>query len=156
MLLLGCTNQAAEDLPDLATAVPTDTIPVQPTIVEEEAIETAVPQPNLPSSNLIQPEDLTYLGAFRLPGESGGSSWEYSGYAMTYYPNGDPAGPEDGFPGSLFAVGHDQQQFVSEISIPEPIISSAKNPADLNTAVTLQPFADIRGGLFDYLEIPPA
>jgi hypothetical protein len=106
--------------------------------------------------NLIDPADLTYLGAFRLPDVSGDSSWEYSGYAMAYNPLGDPAGPEDGFPGSLFAVGHDHQQYVSEISIPVPVLSSNKDPEELNTAGTMQPFADITDGRFGYLEIPRA
>ncbi len=137
----------APDTPSLptptATAVPTNT-PTRP-----------APPPANPAQ-LIQPEDVAYLGAFRLPAGSGGSSWEYSGYAMTYYPDGDPAGPDDGFPGSLFAVGHDHHQLVSEISIPAPIISESKNPAELNAAVTLQPFADITDGRFGYLEIPRA
>ncbi len=100
------------------------------------------------------PEDLVYLGAFRLPGPSNGSSWDYSGMAMTFYPYGDPEGAEDGFPGSLFASGHDHHQMVSEISIPEPVISPNKNPGDLNTARTLQPFTDIKAGLHGYLELP--
>jgi hypothetical protein len=107
-------------------------------------------------ASLIAPEELTYLGAFRLPGESGGSSWEYSGYAMAFYPEGDPSGPGDGFPGSLFAIGHDHQQYVSEINIPAPVISTNKNLEDLNTASTLQPFSDITSGMFGYLEIPRA
>lgn len=144
LLLMGCAKQPAAIPPAADTAVP----PTQP---PSPPAETAVPP-----AQLIQPGDLTYLGAFRLPGESGGSNWEYSGYAMTYYPDGDPDGPDDGFPGSLFAVGHDQQQFVSEISIPAPVVSPEKDVSVLNTAVTLQPFADIRGGLFDYLEIPRA
>jgi hypothetical protein len=106
------------------------------------------------SGDLLQPDDLAYLGAFRLPGPSGGSNWGYSGYAATYYPDGDPQGADDGFPGSLFAIGHDQDQQVSEIDIPRPVIS--KNLAALNTASTLQPFAEITGGLFGYLEIPRA
>ena len=67
-----------------------------------------------------------------LPDESGGSSWDYSGRGFTYYPDGDPVGGEDGFPGSLFGVGHDLQEYVSEISIPVPVLS--KNLEDLNTA----------------------
>ena len=93
------------------------------------------------------PDDLEYLGAFRVPDASGGSNWEYSGQGLTYYPDGDPGGPDDGFPGSLFGFGHDHHVQVSEISIPVPVIS--RNPDDLNTAVTLQPFADISGGLID-------
>jgi len=43
---------------------------------------------------------------------------------------------------------------VSEISIPVPVIS--KNLEDLNTATTIQPFAEIRGKLFGEQEIPRA
>ena len=113
------------------------------------------PSADLPA-DLALPEDLTYMGAFRLPEGSNDSNWEYSGYAMTYYPDGDPQDPGDGYPGSLFAVGHDHQQFVSEINIPEPVISPGKNLDDLNTAETLQGFHDITGGAFGYLEIPRA
>ena len=106
------------------------------------------------STELLQPDDLTYLGAFRLPGPSGGSNWEYSGYAMTYYPGGNSNGFDDGFPGSLFAVGHDHHQQVSEITIPVPVISD--NLEDLDAATTLQEFTDITGGMYGYLEIPRA
>ena len=104
----------------------------------------------------IQQEHLDYRGAFRLPQESGGSDWNYSGYAMTYYPNGDPNGIADGYPGSIFAVGHDHQQYVSEISIPVPIISQTKNLSELNTAKTLQEFQDITSSMFGYQEMPTA
>jgi len=95
----------------------------------------------------LQPGDLVYLGAFRLPGPSGISSWEWSGGGLAYYPQGDPKGAGDGFTGSLFGIGHDWQNHVSEIGIPAPKISSAKNPTDLNTAATLQSFANIRGSI---------
>jgi hypothetical protein len=97
-----------------------------------------------PSGN-IEPNDLVYLGAFRLPDDNGGSSWDYSGQALTYYPEGDPDGDEDGFPGSLFGVGHDQQLYVSEITIPVPVIS--ENLDDLNTAITIQTFQDFSDGI---------
>jgi hypothetical protein len=102
--------------------------------------------PGAALSALLQPGDLEYVGAFRLPGASGGSSWEWSGGGLAYFPDGDPGGAGDGFPGSLFGIGHDWHNFVSEISIPAPIISAAKDPGQLNTAATLQPFADPRGG----------
>jgi len=113
-------------------------------------VSTREPLPgpvDVPPGNRIQPENLTYLGAFRLPEGSGGSNWDYSGHGLTYYPGGDPAGADDGFPGSLYGFGHDHQLMVSEITIPTPVIS--KNLDDLNTAATLQPFADITAGLFD-------
>ncbi|MCP4689773.1 MAG: hypothetical protein GY859_17100 [Desulfobacterales bacterium] len=107
----------------------------------------------------IQPEDLRYIGAFRLPDSPGTSEavgWEWSNWASaaTYYPSGDPVGQNDGYPGSLFAVGHDHTQYVSEISIPAPVISLAKDVSELNTATTLQPFQDIKGGLYGELELP--
>ncbi len=130
-------DPSAAITPSVATITPTST--------------AAAPLPVVPGA-LIQPQDLAYMGAFRLPGASGGSSWEYSGRGLTYYPQGDPSGADDGYPGSLFGVGHDQQQYVSEISIPAPVIS--KNLEDMNTAETLQAFADITGGMFGETEIP--
>lgn len=106
------------------------------------------------SPDLLRPEDFTYLGAFRLPEDpGGGSNWDYSGQALTYYPEGDPGGAADGTPGSLFGAGHDHQLFISEISIPAPV--NSRNLADLNTAVTLQPFADITGGMItENMDLP--
>ena len=123
------------------------------------AVSTREPIPasvDISPGNRIQPEDIIYLGAFRLPEGSGGSSWDYSGHGLTYYPEGDPGGGEDGFPGSLFGYGHDQQLMVSEISIPLPVVS--QNFEELNTGTTLQPFTDITEGLFDpsAVDIPRA
>lgn len=115
----------------------------------DAVLSTSAPPP---SGDVIVPEDFQYLGAFRLPGESGGSNWEYSGRGLTYYPNGDQAGSGDGFPGSLFGVGHDHHQYVSEISIPAPVVS--RNLDDLPTAQTLQPFADITQGMFGETDLP--
>jgi hypothetical protein len=100
------------------------------------------------STTRLQPADLVYRGAFRLPGESGGSSWEWSGDGLAYRSDGDPGGAGDGYPGSLFGIGHDWQHYVSEVSIPAPVVSSTKDPADLPRARTLQPFADVRGELY--------
>lgn len=94
----------------------------------------------------IQPEDLVYLGAFRLPADAGGKeteTWDYGGHAMTFFPKGDPFGPDDGFSGSIFAGGHAWEHLVSEISIPTPVISKNKKLNHLNRAVTLQDFTDI-------------
>jgi len=99
-------------------------------------------------AELIQPEhDLQYLGAFRLPNEtSNGTKWNGGGQGMTYYPNGDAQGPNDGFPGSLFSISHPSQNLVSEFNIPVPVISHDKNLNDLPVAETLQPFADVTAG----------
>ena len=67
----------------------------------------------------IQPSDLIYRGAFRLPaGTSDVETWAWGGYAMTYYPGGDASGPPDGHPGSIYGTGHAWEHQVSEISIP--------------------------------------
>ncbi len=110
---------------------------------------------NLPT-DLLRPGDLIYQGAFRLPGGSNDSNWEYGGSAMTYFPGGDSGGPDDGWPGSIFGVGHDQQQHVSEIDIPAPFVSKKKRLSELKRASTLQKFEDITGGRYGELEIPRA
>ena len=118
--------------------------------------------PSPPSSgDLIQPTDLGYRGAFRLPDSPGtpddvGWAWSNWASAATYYPDGDPSGAPDGYPGSLFGVGHDHTRYVSEVDIPAPVESSGKDLDDLNTAVTLQAFQDISGGLFPAMELPRA
>lgn len=101
--------------------------------------------PGAPETGLIQPSDLEYLGAFRLPEGSGGSDWAYSGDGLAYFPAGDPDGPDDGFPGSLFGIGHDWHKQVSEVSIPAPVARGSVE--DLATAQTLRPFRDVRAGI---------
>jgi hypothetical protein len=97
----------------------------------------------------LMPQDLTYAGAFRLPPAEGNElGWSYGGEGMTYYPAGDPSGPDDGYPGSLYGIGNDILFEVSEVSIPAPVISTGKNPDDLNTATTLQGFSDVLQGMF--------
>ena len=105
----------------------------------------------------LQPSGLVYQGAFRLPPGSNSCDWSWSGEALAYYPGGDPGGSDDGCPGSLFGTGHNWLQWISEITIPAPVVSPARKLSDLRSASTLQPFADIRAGLFDWpLEIPRA
>ncbi|MFQ5434657.1 MAG: hypothetical protein ACE5FD_07255, partial [Anaerolineae bacterium] len=113
IFLSGCGQTTAVPTPTRevetgSNASPTAVPPPTQEITGSNANPTAVPSdtavpptPILPSApaQLIQPPDLSYLGAFRLPEGSGGSSWEYSGYAMAFYPGGDPDGPDDGFPG---------------------------------------------------------
>jgi hypothetical protein len=98
------------------------------------------------ASQRLQPSDLVYKGAFRLPSGTQGSTvkaWWWGGFAMTYYPDGDPSGADDGYPGSIYGAGHAWEHQVSEVSIPVPVISTSKNLSDLNTAGTLQSFRDI-------------
>jgi hypothetical protein len=138
-LFVGCSLTSANDLEE-------------PEEVKEEPRQEV--SDRVIGDQLIKPEDLEYLGAFRMPRGSNETSWEWGGTAAAYYPGGDPEGPDDGYPGSIFATGHEWEQQVSEISIPVPVISSSKDVNDLNTAVTLQEFSNIRGDLFGYLEVP--
>lgn len=125
----------------LATTAPDANQPGPPGVTR-----AALPGP----AQLIQPDELVYAGAFRLPDGPEEIGWAWCGEALAYYPGGDPGGPDDGYPGSLFGTGHNWNQWVSEISI--PINSPEKIVNDLNTATTLQGFYNIRGDLFDHLD----
>jgi hypothetical protein len=113
-------------------------------------------------SKLLQPADFTYLGAFRLPGtDERPKTFAYGGNAMTFNPDGDPTGAADGFPGSLFVMGHDRIPYgdlpdgnqVAEVSIPAPF--TGKNLEGLNSAEFLQNFQNIAANAFTELdEIP--
>jgi hypothetical protein len=124
----------------------------QPDTIDIDPSEVQIGTGDIPQGAL-SPEALTYLGAFRLPDEPDNLNWLYSGQGLTYYPEGDPQGEDDGFPGSLFFIGHDQELLVAEISIPVPM--QAGNFDDLNIAQVIQPFADITNGyVTDDREIP--
>src|SRR6266446_8700955 len=94
---------------------------------------------------LIQPTDLVYQGAFRLPndGSIGNSTFSYGGFSPAYNPTNN----------SLFLVGHDQQQQVAEVTIPT-IINSTQISA-LATASMLQPFVDATEGKMDTVDPTP-
>ena len=112
----------------------------------------------------LQPADFQYEGAFRLPDDGERPrTFEYGGAAMTYNPDGNPIGPANLLPGSLFIMGHDRMPYgelpdgnqVAEISIPIPI--STTNLSALPTGTFLQGFHDVAAGYFAGLdEIPRA
>jgi hypothetical protein len=87
---------------------------------------------------LIHPEHFEYLGAFRMP-----AGYDYAGNSMTYYPGGDPDGPDDGFPGSIYAVGHAHRLEYAEVAIPAPVISPTRTRDECPVADTLRGFRDI-------------
>lgn len=88
---------------------------------------------NLPN-RLLQPTDLVYQGAFRLPGgQIGSSTFDYGGYALTF----------NSARSSLFAVGINQGQ-VAEVSIPSALGSG--NIDQLPVAKLLQTFTDVTEG----------
>ncbi len=115
-------------------------------------------------SGLLQPGDVVYLGAFRLPeGGERPRTFAYGGAAMAYNPHGDPNGPADGFPGSLYVMGHDRMPYgelpngnqITQVSIPAPVI--ARHAGDLNRAGLGQGYREALRGLFDaFDELPRA
>lgn len=138
LITLACTfGQTPPPQPDFKSA---------PTSLAESQ-----PEP-LPPTDAVSPNDLEYIGAFRLPGgEEPPQTFAYGGNAMTYNPDH----------GTLFITGHDRVAYggvpdgdqVAEVSIPTPIIS--RNIADLNTAEFIQGFADVTSGYFTELEEIP-
>jgi len=82
--------------------------------------------------------DLTYLGAFMLPNQY---ELTYCRGVNAYYPDGDPGGPDDGYPGSLFGVGHDWTTPIYEVDFPAPVLS--ENRDELPVARLLQGPADV-------------
>lgn len=155
--MTSCINPSGGDIPLVSESSPVDSTTstfnnIAESTQNSQEFEQLLDIMVIPNGTL-SPLDLVYQGAFRLPDDSGGMGWEYSGHGMTYFPGGDSAGELDGYPGSLFIVGHDQQLFVGEVSIPKPIIS--RNLDNLNYAQTLQAQADITGGkITNELAIP--
>lgn len=112
-----------------------------------ECLNLWQPGMSVPDST-INPDSIEYLGAFRLPsGGTGYASWNYGGAGLAYYPDGDSTGPNDGFPGSLYGIGHCYEWLISEVSIPVPVISPTHDLNELNTATTLQDFSKVDVGL---------
>jgi hypothetical protein len=123
----------------------------------DEQQDIARVRPDLPA-----PEDFIYLGAFRLP-ETGERplTFAYGGEAMTFNPDGDPGGAGDGFPGSLFVMGHNRMPYgelpdgnrLAEVTIPAALISDRVE--ELPQAQIIQGLTEIDAGLFSaYDEIP--
>jgi len=135
-----------------------------PLIMKDWPASTPTPTPTSTTvipAGLIQPTDLVYQGAFRLPGgDTPPQTFAYGGNAMTFNPAGDPANT-DPYPGSLFVMGHDRMAYgdlpdgnqVAEVSIPVPAI--ADNPADLPQVAFIQGFHDVAAGYFTQLEEIP-
>jgi hypothetical protein len=100
--------------------------------------------------SMITPGNFEYLGAIRPPHiQQNETTFAYGGWGVAYRADGDPDGPDDGYPGSLFMVGHQNHQKVVEIDIPAPINSKLKLGDDLPVAKILQPFEDATDGLLE-------
>lgn len=158
--MLACNFNQAID-PQTEADTPSEQ-PAESASVAEPAAETLLQPLAPPSETALDPANLMYLGAFRLPGgEDPPQTFAYGGNAMTFNPDGDPNGEADSFPGSLFVMGHDRIAYgglpdgnqVAEISIPTPL--SSRSIADLPTAGFIQDFTDVTAGYFTDLEEIP-
>lgn len=97
----------------------------------------------------LLPGDLVYKGAFRLPASGSEEyAWKWSGQALAFRLQGTRTREAGHLPGSLFGSGHNWHQWVSEVTIPEPILSEGKALTDLPVARTLRPFRDLMGDLY--------
>ncbi len=100
-----------------------------------------------PSTELLQPADFEYLGAFKLPeiydGTGNNRTFAYSNAPLAYYPDGDSTGSADGYAGSLFIAGHLYSSHMAEVKIPAPVISAAKRASDLPQTTLIQNFSNV-------------
>jgi hypothetical protein len=159
-ILVGCARQAANRpapepegeqkvTPPAVSRkpVPRDELAFKPPVVAPEGKpEKPAPEPP-PSTTEGKPEPppspdkepappaqkledvLQYLGAFRVPhGKLGDSTFDYGGTAVGFNPANK----------SLFLVGHDWDQSIGEVKIPDAFVKSARLD-DLPTAKVLQP-----------------
>jgi hypothetical protein len=153
LLGIACAGCNAPAAPAAAT---------QPSQLAPAAAPASSPSAPISRGNVLVPERLQYLGAFRLPGESERPrTFDYGGSAMTFRPGGDPEGSGDGFAGSLFISGHDRLPYgeladggqIAEVTIPAPVRS--RQVEDLPMAEFIQEFTEVARGQFPGLdEIP--
>ncbi len=151
LLFLACSLLTVSDTTPASAATPAVVTTFLPLVSTQ-------PTPG----DVVMPADFEYIGAFRLTGGAGRPrTFAYGGNAMTFNPDGDPSGAQDGLPGSLFVMGHDRIAYgevpdgnqVAEINIPVPVIS--RNIENLNTAEFIQEFQNVAAGHFaEYDEIP--
>jgi hypothetical protein len=106
---------------------------------------------------MITPGNFEYLGAIRMPHlRVNGSTFAYGGWALAWRPDGDPNGPKDGLPGSLFITGHQSDQLVAEVSIPRPVVNPLQKMDELPAAEVLQPFGDVTSGILAEMNVGSA
>ena len=92
---------------------------------------------NVPTVGRLQPTDLKYKGAFRLP-----EYFNWGARGMSYYPHGR------GGEGSLLVIGFDLRQAeFAEVAIPKPVIT--KNWQTLPVATLLKAMKNFDGNVVE-------
>jgi hypothetical protein len=103
-------------------------------------------------SALLQPSDLTYLGAFRLPQGASGNDPNGFSYSAGFTAGNVYYDSQRGNAPTLFISGYLSAGYVSstpslaQVSIPELADPAQVGAAGLQTATLFQPFADPSGG----------
>lgn len=145
----------SSDISPSASSLVPPSADLTPLPVRDSAVPFAETSADLPPIHpapkhpeMLTPGNFHYLGAFRPPHIDGlGKSFAYGGWGIAFRPDGDPLGMADGFAGSLFIVGHHNEQLVAEISIPVPQVTKRQRMDDLPVADVLQNLGDISGGI---------
>ena len=104
------------------------------TLVSTDPTAGIAAVPGVPNQQLLQPSQLMYQGAFRLPPGPTGSSFADAGSAIAFNAAGQ----------SLFVGSPASYQMVGEFSVPAIRVSTVLT--DLATAGVIQPFADPTDG----------
>lgn len=116
--------------------------PVGDTTVEctaKVSLPVTVTRATLP---LLSESDFQFAGMFRLPKSVAGSTFDYAGWGLAYYP----------LHNSLFITGRKNDatmtsgQKIAEVSVPTPVIAATRDA--LPTAAVLQPFIEPTEGKF--------
>ncbi len=135
------------DAPELETVVTTQ---LETTATSSESRPVRQEAPLHPQ--MVTPGNFEYLGAIRPPHmQDQISRFSYGGWAIAYREDGDPNGPDDGFPGSLYIGGHRHQEMVAEVTIPKPVVSESKNLDELPIFKMLQGFGDPSDGIREHM-----
>ncbi|HUG85218.1 MAG TPA: hypothetical protein VMM13_11675 [Euzebya sp.] len=108
---LTSTNDQGVKYPNLTTTVTVTTVPENPPVVDPPVVDPPVVDPPVVGSlPRLQKENVVYEGSFALPvGAINGSRFGYGATAMAF----------DSQTGTMFMVGHDNDQMATEISIPQ-------------------------------------
>lgn len=134
LMTVGSTSGSSGKRSFIASAPTPASVTAQvstPTPKPTSAIK-AVPEP---TGDRLQPKDLTYQGAFRLP-----EYFNWGARGMSYYPHGS------GGSGSLLIIGFDLRQAeFAEVAISQPVIT--KNWQALPVATMLRAMTNFDGNI---------
>lgn len=98
----------------------------------------------LPGEDLLQPGDLTYIGAFKVPQGILGPEVNYSGIKVATFQNSTGVFCHDPASNQLYLTGHPYGQLTAAVTIPVPVKSTS--PSALPFATLAVPFRQVTSG----------